>query len=77
MFRFKLRALLIVLALGPLVLAAAWWFFNSEAMAVLEREAPYVADSLAEGLWNLTILCILVVAAAYIAARVATGVTKQ
>ena len=31
MFRYKLRTLLIVLALGPPVLAGLWWWLNASS----------------------------------------------
>ena len=70
--RYKLRTLVIVLALGPPALAGAWWAIHVPAEALAE-----CAQTIAGLTRNAVVVGVPVVAAAYVAARFAGMVTKR
>jgi hypothetical protein len=53
MFRFNLRTLLIVLALGPPVLAGAWWILDEWRRIQVTREASLLASDAQQRLARL------------------------
>jgi hypothetical protein len=78
MFRFKLRTLQFLLAIGPPALAVSWWSIRTgavdEAVDILIAEVPWIAASIGE--FTIT-FGLPVVALAYFAARCAAAVTNR
>jgi hypothetical protein len=71
--RFRLRTLLIVLALGPPVLAVAWWSVRTGAL----RRFDLSADMLAQGFLGFALVGCAVAAAAFVMARCAAAFSKR
>jgi type IV secretory pathway TrbL component len=66
MLRYRLRTLLIVLALGPQVLAGVWWAIRAGAL-----------DDLTAISWRVPVVIGVIAAITWSMARVAAFVTKH
>jgi len=73
MFRYRLRTLMVLLAIGPPVLAALWWSIRTGAIHNLPDAVQYLAEFLA----TLAGVCAVMGGIAYAMARFAAYVTKR
>jgi hypothetical protein len=71
--QYRLRTLLICLALGPPLLAAAWWSYPYLSAWLLTSGV----GSLARLVFNIAYVALPVVLCAFVASRVAAAITKR